>query len=423
MGLWLTTPVLIIVSCISAQEADSSQAEQYRLLETKLDSLQQEISNLQAEIGDNITTADSFQAMNGLLADEAADTVGKIDDQRSRRRRLDALLEKYMKRPGVINFNGDATMILQGSFEEKENIATATGSFDLFVATRLGKQTLLFLDLEAIGGNGPNQNYETFTALNGDAGSTATGDGFDRMHVLEAWVEFSALRGAANFTVGKIDLTNYFDNNAVANDETSQFITGAFVNSAGLPVPGNTPGVRLRTDIKNQLFLQVGVVSTDNSGNRILERLFKIASTGFRLNMGRGVSGTYHVYGYLHEDANNAGGWGFSADQPTFLGIAFFGRWNKNVTELSNYWGIESAWSIGSKFETHILKQLLRVGVAYGTIKPVEKSLLKEHVTEIYVRHQLNRWTHISPHLQIVNNHAGSTENLLVLGFRTQFDF
>jgi hypothetical protein len=39
------------------------------------------------------------------------------------------------------------------------------------------------------------------------------------------------------FTPGKGDLTNYFDTNAVANDETSQFLSSGLVNSVAVTFP------------------------------------------------------------------------------------------------------------------------------------------------------------------------------------------
>ncbi len=410
--------------CLYGQETARDPVAEYRRLQAKLDSLAFELTKLRAEIGGyNVTTADSLLMMGGHLLDVTGDSTDKVGDQRSRRKRLDALLEEYLQRPGMINFNGDATGILQGSFGGEEDIGTATGSFDLFVATHLGAQTLLFVDLEAIGGNGPDENIAAFAPLNGDGGSTQTTDGLDRMHVLEAWVEFSAFGDLAIFTAGKIDLTNYFDNNAAANDETAQFISGAFVNSAALPVPGNTPGIRVRGEIPPGIFFQLAAVSADNSGNRILEQLFKIASTGFRIDFGRGLLGTFRVYGYQHEVADNGVGYGISADLPLQKNLTVFGRWTRNEDRISDYFGIASAWSTGLQLESRIGKAPLFFGAAFGETRPADEALRREHLAEIYFRLHLNQWTHISPHLQWVENPAGGTERYFIAGLRTQFDF
>ena len=123
----------------------------------------------------------------------------------------------------------------------------------------------------------------------------------------------------------------------MANDETSQFISGMFVNSLALPAPGNTPGIRLQTRFDDKLSLQFALASKDNSGNRVFEDLFTLS------------------------------GWCCTVKQPyTFQNVP-------------------------------------------------QRTLL---------RHQLNTWTHISGHLQVVRNEIGSSGKTdVILGMRTQFDF
>lgn len=175
--------------------------------------------------------------------------------------------------------------------------------------------------------------------------------------------------------------------------------------------------------MKRKLFFQISAVSNDNSGNRIFEKLFKIAGTGFRIIIGDNLTGTYHVYGYLHGDANNAAGYGLSADQPLGRGVTLFGRWNKNDSELSDYFGITSAWSIGGQWLTRAWQRTFTFGAAFGETTPASKNFNDERLLEIYLRQHLNQWMHISPHLQWIKNAAGSSDQYLILGLRTQFDF
>jgi len=171
---------------------------------------------------------------------------------------VDALLKAITQRPGQLRFNGGATTILQHGIQNNNRHSTGVGSFDFYAHTAFGPNALLFFDLEAIGGNGPDDFFPNFAGLNGDAGSTQAQDGADRLTVLEAWTEFTLLNKIFTITAGKIDLTNYFDNNASANDETMQFISGAFVNNAAFAVPANAPGLRLRTTLLNRIHFQLG---------------------------------------------------------------------------------------------------------------------------------------------------------------------
>lgn len=344
------------------------------------------------------------------------------EDTRSRRRWVESVLKALRDRPGRIRFNGGATGILQVQEESDDAFGTATGSFDLFIHTRLGENTLFFVDLEAVGGNGPGQSLPSLTALNGDAGSTQGAGGFDRTHVLEAWVELAFAEETLKVTAGKIDVTNYFDVNAVANDETSQFITGAFGNSAALPAPDNGPGVRLKADLGARGAFQVAVASHDASGHRIFEDLFLIGSAGLVAG-GPGRPANLRVYGYLNGAVDNATGFGISADAAVADGLALFGRWNRNTRDLAASAGVTAAWSLGAEYTTSNDLGDLTAAAAFGVIDPHTPGLSNERLAEFYVRQQLNRWTSVSPHLQVVDNAAGGDDRHILLGLRTQFDF
>ena len=77
----------------------------------------------------------------------------------------------------------------------------------------------------------------------------------DRISVREVWLQSELLKQHVRLVAGKIDLTNYFDSNSIANDETTQFITSAFVNNRTLEVPENGPGIAAFYDTRRGVFL------------------------------------------------------------------------------------------------------------------------------------------------------------------------
>lgn len=356
-----------------------------------------------------------------LLNNEDVETVSV--ESRSRRTRVDALLKAITQRPGQLQFNGGATTILQQGTDDHEKYTTATGSFDIYASTPFGPNTLLFFDLEAIGGNGQDEFFPTYAGLNADAGSTQDEDGVDRLTVLEAWAEFTMLHETFTVIAGKIDLTNYFDNNASANDETMQFISGAFVNSAAFAVPGNAPGLRLRTTLLNRFHFQVGISNVNNSGTDLLEEIYRIASLGFTLFPGSDFESNLRFYGYQHPLADDTAGWGISFDKVVFGKYNIFARYGRNDSKVADYWGIQTAWSAGTRFVKQIAGQTTALGLAYGENTSSQDFLKKERIMEIYARRQLNKWTQLSPHVQIVWNTGGTSGSLLILGIRTHFNF
>jgi len=405
-----------------AQEADTTEDHSYEDLKHAVDSLQGEFIKLRKEFEKYGKKMSAIDHLIPTLEDEEAEAVS--DDQRSRRKSVDALLDAISQQPGHLRFNGMATATVQYKPGE-DDFTTGVGSFDIFAHTALGSHTLLFVDIEAIAGNGPSSRIPAFTSLNEDVGGgpTQDEDGIDRLRVLEAWGEFSVLDKALVMTVGKIDLTNYFDNNAFANDETSQFISGAFVNSLAFPVPSNSPGFRFRTAVRKRLFLQFGIGSINNSPDSLFKEIFKIAGLGYSVLRNTDWEANLRVYGYLHPAADNHGGIGLSFDEAIAGTFNVFARYTKNSKELAQWSGMDQAWSAGIRFTKQLAKRKLTVSAAFGKSMPEADELNEERLIEIYVRRQLNRWIYVSPHVQLVQNAAGTEEEYLILGFRTHFNF
>lgn len=410
---------------ILPQEVDTTKIENIKNLQTIIDSLAKTISKLDNELQlvkkEMVTGSDKSDDILDLLTMDGDESMP--EDQRSKKKRVDDLLRAIQQRPGQLRFNGEATTTLQGNIGQHKTTVMGVGSFDIYAFTSFGASTLLFFDLEAIGGNGPDELFPTLSSLNGDAGSTQDNDGLDRINVLEAWGEFTLLDEMFTITAGKIDLTNYFDNNATANDETLQFLSGAFINSIAFAAPSNSPGIRLRTTLFNAFYFQLGLSSTDNSGSKLFNEIFKIGSVGYRLFPESDWEANLRVYGYQQPSAKNSAGFGISFDEIVFGKYKLFARYGKNSNNLSNWFGVSSAWSAGASFIQTVGDQGINLGLAYGVTEASDLSLMKEKLFELYARYQFNKWIYISPHLQFVWNSLGQNENYTVLGVRTHFNF
>ncbi len=409
---------------LAAQEVDTTNILRAVELEGQLDSLRQslrivnaELQTMKAKLAEGTDIEKLLESMNG------GEEEAVPEDQRSKRKRLDGLLKAISERPGQLRFNGGVTTIIQGNPRRRDRFSTATGSLDIFAHTSFGKGTLLFFDFEVIGGNGPAGRNARLGSLNADAGSTQDLQGFDRLSVLEAWGEFSLLDDGFVVTAGKIDLTNYFDNNGVANDETAQFISGPFVNSSALPAPGNSPGIRFRTTILDRFYLQAGLASVDNSGDHIFAEIVKMGSVGFKLLPDTDTEGNIRIYGYLHPEAGDGSGYGTSVDQALGGGVTLFGRWNRNNASLAGWFGVEKAWSAGGRFVTSVSGRKLVTAAAFGETYAAPAPSVKEQLFEGYVRLHLNRWAHISAHLQAIRFAPGAPHDVIIAGVRSQFNF
>ena len=410
---------------VVAQNQDSLNTRNVEDTNREIDSLKTVIDSLDRKvdlINSKIDKTTSFDSLLTTLEDKG-DTSFIPEDQRSRRKQLDALLGYISQRPGQLFFNGQANAILQGNMQKQDKFSTGVGSINLFASSSFGSSTILFIDLEAIGGNGPDEFSETIGSLNGDAGSTQSEDGLDRIFVNEAWAEFLFLDNIFTITAGKIDLTNYFDNNAVANDENSQFISGIFINNTAFAVPSNSPGIRIRTTLFERFYIQLAFSKVENTGNKIFDDIYKAAGFGFKLFPFSDFEANLHVFGYSHPSANNRYGFGISVDETIARLFKIFGRIGNNENSLADWYGVKTSWSAGAQFEENLLGEPTIIGIAYGLIKPAESSLRNEQSTELYLRQSVNNWINISTHLQHIWDTGGINGKYTFLGLRVNFNF
>ncbi|MEJ2103056.1 MAG: hypothetical protein P8X47_00610 [Ignavibacteriaceae bacterium] len=392
------------------QESDS--------LKVIVDSLSQRIKKLELILIEK-STLDSL--LVGIQ--EVKDTSLIPEDRRSKRRQLDELLEYISKRPGQLFFNGQALAIIQGNVVKNDKFATAQGSIDIFATNSFSSSSILFIDIKAIGGKGPDMYSETLGSLNGDASSVPDVDNFDRILVNEAWAEFLFLNNIFTITAGKINLTNYFDNNSVANDPYTQFITGIFINNPAFAVPLNSPGIRIRTTLLNRFYMQVAFAKVDNTGDNIFKGIFKAAELGFKLLPFTKFEANVHLYGYSQPSADHRYGFGISVDQTIAGFFKVFGRFGNNENILADWYGIKSSWSAGAQFKENILGEPTIIGLGSGLTKPADNSLKNEKNLEFYLRQSLNKWTSISAHLQHVLDTGGVNGKYTLLGLRVNFTF
>jgi len=423
--LFLSIMLIVSMQYLAAQNQDSSSTKNYEDTFKEIDSLKAVVDSLDRKIELINKRIDGTNPFDSLLTTLEVDKDTSLipEDQRSRRKQLDDLLQYISNRPGQLFFNGQANAIIQGNTQENDKFSTANGSINLFASTSFENNIILFIDLEAIGGNGPDEFAETISSLNGDAGSTQSEDGFDRIIVNEAWTEFLLLKEIFTVTAGKIDLTNYFDNNVVANDENSQFISGAFINNTAFVAPSNSPGIRLRTTILERIYIQFAISKAENSGSNIFSNLYKIGGIGFKLFPFSDFEAEFHAFGYSDPLANDRFGFGISISQEIADRFTIFGRFGNNENPLADWYNIKSAWSIGSQFTENIFHEPSVIGIAFGSTKPYDTSLKNEKLTELYIKQLINTWISISASLQYVWDTGGKNSKYSLIGFRVNFTF
>lgn len=335
-----------------------------------------------------------------------------------------------------------ATGVLQGSSGVRDSLrsngATSAGSvsFDLELSAPLAENGLFYALLQSGTGSGVDSDLPTFSGFNADA------DDDSSVRLAEVWYEHGGAGGRWRLRAGKIDLTTDFDTNAVANGETEQFLSGAFVNNLAVEFPDdNGAGAMLWLAPHDKWDLGLGAADADADGGNLSGNLFSMLELSCKPLL-RGRPGHYRLYGWLnhkdHEDLSNPAvatasnrGWGVSCDQEIGGDVTLFARagWQRESVAA-----VRSAWSLGLQYTGRLWGQEGQaLGLAYGVAAPGEAWSAStglsrpgdEHHLELYYNRRVNDHLTITPDLQWVSNPNGDRSNgrLWVLGVRTQLSF
>lgn len=265
-------------------------------------------------------------------------------------------------------------------------------------------------------------------------------------------------------TVGKMDIFGFFDQNAVADDESRQFLNSAFVHNplldtggeVGVDANGFQPGAVTsyynHANNSEPWRLSLGIFGAGHGAN--YQHFFSSplimaqAETQLRFN---GLTGNYRAYAWrtgqgeqLDGSIDRHAGWGISIDQQVDDGIVLFGRYGKlgqgNVRfDQALTLGAEfngSRWSRGGD-TLGVAAGWLRASDAYrafggsGDLKGDGSGVFAftpdgaEKVAEIYYRYRISSQFELSPDFQYVWKMGANpdADDVAIYGLRAQFSY
>lgn len=337
---------------------------------------------------------------------------------------------------GNLRIGVGATGVVQGSIDGADvsgrgNEQTdASWSFDLEVEAPIGENGLAFGLIEAGQGEGLTDELSVYHSVNGDAAHSDS-----TLGVIEAWYEQACYDGRVMVTVGKIDLSNYVDGNAAANDETIQFLNGGLVNSLAIEFPAdNGAGIHLGFYPNEWVELNLGWAEADADWEDVFDNSFVIGEVNIKPGL-LDREGNYRFYTWyngsdkaeLDGTDTDADGWGFgvSLDQQLTDNLTVFCR---AAHEDDEVYEVATAWSIGAEIsgakwnrEDDALGIAIAQAILSDDISPDDT----ETLIEIYYSYALNSQVSITPDIQIIDSPGGDSHNdtLVVLGVRAQVNF
>lgn len=220
---------------------------------------------------------------------------------------------------------GQRALQTRGSGAEADGHTFGLSAADVtFEANAAALYTTFFADVVGIGGSPPDNEISAINLLNSQTARLSN----NRLSLREAWVKKELAQQRFALSVGRLDLTNYFDQNAVAADEDTQFISDALVVDPVLGLTNNGLGLVGIFDPKGSYNIKVGIQQSNPEATSLSTALYTLAEVEFR---GTPFSLPEGHYRFWVRSDNSTGsdetGSGLSFDQKLTPAVSLFGRY------------------------------------------------------------------------------------------------
>lgn len=381
-----------------------------------------------------------------------------------RRKSIEDKIEEALASIQPIGIGISATGMLSGTIGTGKTVANkakndlfASGSLDIRFTAKPASQTVLFIDLEALADTGAGLRVPSLTSLNSDANRLTGSTQNEQVKVREAWM--STIFGKSRewtLTAGSMDLVSIFDQNNVANNETLQFVSDAFVNNPFFAPPANGAAAAVVYDPKGPYALKFAAMRPQpnlgangiGAGKKLGDTMWIAAEADIRARPLEGLqNGVYRFWirsnGEMDQRVNIA--YGVSFDQKLSRTITFFGRYGSRRTQSTvdaNGRPVvptrdDIHYSFGFEFRGPEMTYLPRDvwGTAYSrtTVRSVKGQELTnggvgetEALVEAYYKFFITEHLHATPYVQWLQDSTRAElarADDLILGLRTQVDF
>jgi hypothetical protein len=361
-----------------------------------------------------------------------------------------------------LNYRADVSVNLPGG-----EIGNAEGN--LFAHFRMGQ------------GDGLTRILPTFSGVNATGFHVQGVREDDDASILlaQAWYQLdvplpiggfkSNSRQTLTVNVGKMDPFLFFDQNAIADDETTRFLGTAFVHNPlldaggdiGVDAFGFTPGLRIgyRNETQRPLSwgASLGVFGAGTGAVYVdtFDKPFAIAQLESTQRFFGGLEGNYRLYAWHNAQAvpyanesdasvETHAGWGISADQRVTESMTLFVRYGQ---ELKGRVRFDRAATIGAQIDGSAWHRgadalglavgVLRTGADFRRDAPAldadgdgnadfgYQPTRSERVAEVYYRYRVNPQFELSPDIQFIQKPAADPDarDIVVFGLRAQFTF
>jgi hypothetical protein len=362
-------------AAVAAAPTVDALLERIRTLEQRLTEF--ESTTVLSEPETRVKRIEIWVDKNGNQYDhEVPGSKREVTYQRERAYRRQTINEKIEQalsdaKDRNVGIGVDATTVTQYASRSTGNEALANknayalASADLFFTAKLAQHTIFFADVVALSGSPPDRQIPTLTLLNG---YTARLVNQNELNLREAWLRTEFFGQRLALIAGRLDLTNYFDHNAAANDETTQFLADALVNNPTLGLSSNGTGFATVFDPKNGFNFKFGIQQSNPDADNLSDSIYSLAEAGYVARPPGLGEGNYRVwYRWDNTSADRTNGVGISVDQRIVPKLTVFGR----IGSAEVLDGHDRFYSAGIQIQNGLVFNPLDTwGIGYAQINP-----------------------------------------------------
>ncbi len=234
----------------------------------------------------------------------------------------------------------------KGGADRVDNHAYALASADLFFTAGIAQHTVFFADIVALSGAPPDAEIPSLTLLNG---YTARLVRQNELNLREVWLRTELFGQRLALTTGRLDLTNYFDANALSNDESTQFLSDALVNNQMLGLSSNGTGIAAEFDPKNGFRLKFGLQQSNTDATNLSDSMYTLSEVGYTFTPLALPEGSYRLWFRTDNTSDDIRkGVGISVDQKLTNAVGLFARYGTQDLDDD---GRDHYWSAGVGFQ------------------------------------------------------------------------
>jgi len=313
---------------------------------------------------------------------------------------------------------------VQTSLHSKRNEGNTRGAwyYNIALEQRLWKDSRLHFEIEGGHNKGIDKLIPTFSIFDSDAGEISY------LYVTKLFLKQKLFNDRLLLSAGRLDLSDWFDVNMVANSSDTQFLSSALVNNLTIPFPQKGLGAMFNFIPRDWFYLQAGASDAKASSTRVglnnaFDGTFFIGELGFTPKIKERQGNYRFIFHYNRQklpliasngDLRHDYGAALSFDQEITKDLILFCRYGFADPKVRS---VQNFWSLGAQLTEPIpgrKSDYMGVGMAQSIFGNdycnTNSSASAETMYELYYNIQAWTFVEIIPNLQIVTHPNGDKD-------------